>query len=124
LSPVKRLLHNGDFHCGLDAGQAGLETLARQTERPLSLMMRCPRWPRSMPGMAGGLLQGQRRYGCESGSSLLKRMWTLPGIPCVTIPAGVGPQGLPPGVPIVGADDNDERVLRTAESVRQAPDRG
>jgi Asp-tRNA(Asn)/Glu-tRNA(Gln) amidotransferase A subunit family amidase len=49
-------------------------------------------------------------------------VWTLLGAPCVTIPAGTGPQGLPLGVQIIGAYDDDERVLRIAEWIRQALD--
>jgi Asp-tRNA(Asn)/Glu-tRNA(Gln) amidotransferase A subunit family amidase len=55
-----------------------------------------------------------------TGSSLFNRVWTLLGAPCVTIPAGNGPQGLPLGVQIIGAYDDDERVLRIAEWIRQA----
>jgi Asp-tRNA(Asn)/Glu-tRNA(Gln) amidotransferase A subunit family amidase len=55
-----------------------------------------------------------------TGSSLFNRLWTLLGVPCVTVPAGTGPQGLPLGVQIVGAYDDDERVLRLAEWIRQA----
>jgi amidase len=55
-----------------------------------------------------------------TGSSLFNRVWTLLGAPCVTIPAGTGPQGLPLGVQIIGAYDDDERVLRVAEWIRQA----
>jgi amidase len=57
-----------------------------------------------------------------TGSSLFNRVWTLLGAPCVTIPAGTGPQGLPLGVQIIGAYDDDERVLRIAEWIRQALD--
>lgn len=57
-----------------------------------------------------------------TGSSLFNRMWTLLGAPCVTIPVGNGPQGLPLGVQIVGAYDDDEHVLRMAQWIRQALD--
>jgi len=57
-----------------------------------------------------------------TGSSLFNRMWTLLGAPCVTIPAGVGTQGLPLGVQAVGAWDDDERVLLAAEWIRRALD--
>jgi len=50
----------------------------------------------------------------ETGSSLFNRNWTLLGAPCVTIPAGRGPEGLPLGVQFVGAYDDDERALRCA----------
>jgi amidase len=54
-----------------------------------------------------------------TGSSLFNRAWTLLGAPCVTVPAGHGPQGLPLGVQIVGAFDDDERVLRVADWVQR-----
>ena len=55
-----------------------------------------------------------------TGSSLFNRNWTLLGVPCVTVPVGHGPQGLPLGVQIVGSYDDDERVLECAEWVRRA----
>jgi Asp-tRNA(Asn)/Glu-tRNA(Gln) amidotransferase A subunit family amidase len=59
--------------------------------------------------------------GTEStGSSLFNRNWTLLGVPCVTVPAGRGPRGLPLGVQLVGAFDDDERVLECAQWVRQS----
>ncbi|MDH5535652.1 MAG: amidase, partial [Betaproteobacteria bacterium] len=56
----------------------------------------------------------------STGNSLFNRNWTLLGAPCVTIPGGCGPQGLPLGVQIVGDYDTDARVLECAEWVRQA----
>ena len=50
----------------------------------------------------------------ETGSSVFNRNWTVLGVPCVTIPRGAGPQGLPLGVQFIGAYDDDERVLRFA----------
>ncbi|MGQ0522436.1 MAG: amidase [Betaproteobacteria bacterium] len=50
----------------------------------------------------------------HTGSSIFNRNWTLLGVPCVTIPAAHGPQGLPISVQLVGRDDDDERVLRCA----------
>jgi amidase len=64
---------------------------------------------------------GEAPKGIEStGSSLFNRNWTLLGAPCVTVPSGRGENGLPLGVQIVGAYDDDARVLQTAEWVRQA----
>lgn len=67
----------------------------------------------SAPGEAPAGISG-------TGNSLFNRSWTLLGAPCVTVPAGTGPQGLPLAVQITGAFDDDERVLRCAEWVRQA----
>jgi Asp-tRNA(Asn)/Glu-tRNA(Gln) amidotransferase A subunit family amidase len=54
----------------------------------------------------------------RTGDALFNRTWTLLGVPCVTVPAGRGPQGLPLGVQTVGAYDNDARVLECAHWVR------
>jgi Asp-tRNA(Asn)/Glu-tRNA(Gln) amidotransferase A subunit family amidase len=56
----------------------------------------------------------------STGNPLFNKNWTLLGAPCVTVPAGGGPQGLPLGVQLVGDYDQDERVLLCAEWVRQA----
>ena len=55
-----------------------------------------------------------------TGSSLFNRNWTLLGVPCVTVPAGCGPNGLPLGVQIVGPYDEDARVLEGAQRVANA----
>lgn len=50
--------------------------------------------------------------------------WTLLGAPCVTIPTGLGPSGLPLGLQIVGAPGDDRRLLAVAawaERRRPAP---
>lgn len=56
----------------------------------------------------------------ETGNSMFNRNWTLLGLPCVTIPVGNGPAGLPLGIQVVGDYDTDERLLECAEWVRQA----
>lgn len=56
----------------------------------------------------------------STGSSLFNRNWTLLGVPCITLPAGKGSQGLPIGVQLVGRYDDDARLLTWAEWVRHA----
>jgi Asp-tRNA(Asn)/Glu-tRNA(Gln) amidotransferase A subunit family amidase len=46
-----------------------------------------------------------------TGSSLFNRVWTLLGVPCVTLPFGKGPTGLPLGVQLVGTFDGDMELL-------------
>jgi amidase len=46
-----------------------------------------------------------------TGNSLFNRVWTLLGVPCVTLPFGTGPAGLPLGVQLVGAFDRDTELL-------------
>ncbi|MDH5246064.1 MAG: amidase [Betaproteobacteria bacterium] len=47
----------------------------------------------------------------STGNSLFNRVWTLLGVPCVTLPFGTGPAGLPLGVQLVGAFDRDTELL-------------
>ncbi len=40
--------------------------------------------------------------------------WTLLGAPALVLPSGRGPQGLPLGLQLVGAQGDDRRLLRAA----------
>jgi Asp-tRNA(Asn)/Glu-tRNA(Gln) amidotransferase A subunit family amidase len=47
----------------------------------------------------------------STGDPVFNRAWTLLGVPCVTLPQGRGPKGLPLGVQLVGAFDADSTLL-------------
>ena len=47
----------------------------------------------------------------STGDPVFNRAWTLFGVPCVTIPFGKGPHGLPLGIQLVGAFDADMALL-------------
>jgi Asp-tRNA(Asn)/Glu-tRNA(Gln) amidotransferase A subunit family amidase len=50
----------------------------------------------------------------STGNSAFNATWTLSWAPCVTLPAGTGPKGLPLGVQLVGQRFADERLLDIA----------
>jgi len=50
----------------------------------------------------------------QTGNPAFCSIWSLCGVPAVTIPVGFGPQGLPLGLQIVGAQGKDKQVLSTA----------
>ena len=54
-----------------------------------------------------------------TGSSIFNRVWTLFGVPCVTLPCGTGPRGLPLGVQLVGRFDGDVELLAWAHWAEQ-----
>ncbi len=56
----------------------------------------------------------------STGDAIFNRNWTLLGVPCITLPAGRGPQNLPIGVQLVADYDEDERLLLVAEWVQRA----
>ena len=55
-----------------------------------------------------------------TGDPAFNSLWTLLHGPCVTVPAGSGPKGLPLGVQIVGRVGEDAATLGWAEWVRAA----
>jgi Asp-tRNA(Asn)/Glu-tRNA(Gln) amidotransferase A subunit family amidase len=49
-----------------------------------------------------------------TGDPVFNRVWTFLGLPCVALPCGTGPQGLPLAVQVVGRRGDDSRVLAAA----------
>ena len=58
----------------------------------------------------------------STGDPVFNRAWTLLGVPCVTLPHGRGPKGLPLGVQLVGAFDADAALLGWARWTARALD--
>ena len=67
----------------------------------------------SAPGEAPLLAAG-------TGNSLFNRVWTLLGVPAITLPCGWGPLGLPLGIQLVAAPGRDDALLACAQSVQAA----
>ena len=57
-------------------------------------------------------------FGPNTGDPIFCTLWTLAGLPCVTLPLLVGDTGLPIGVQLIGPAEKDNRLLRTARWVR------
>jgi Asp-tRNA(Asn)/Glu-tRNA(Gln) amidotransferase A subunit family amidase len=47
----------------------------------------------------------------STGDAIFNGLWTLLHMPCLTLPAGEGPDGLPVGVQLVGKRHSDARLL-------------
>jgi Asp-tRNA(Asn)/Glu-tRNA(Gln) amidotransferase A subunit family amidase len=64
---------------------------------------------------------GEAPMGVEStGSPVFCTLWTLCGVPAMTLPLMTGPGGLPVGVQLLGAKGDDARLLRTSRWLTQA----
>jgi len=50
----------------------------------------------------------------DTGSAVFNSLWTQLYMPCLTLPAGRGPAGLPVGVQLVARRHADERLLEVA----------
>ncbi|WP_213991760.1 amidase [Sodalis sp. dw_96] len=53
----------------------------------------------------------------DTGSAVFNSLWTLLYTPCLTLPAGVGPSGLPLGIQLVGRRFKDEALFAAALAV-------
>jgi len=64
---------------------------------------------------------GEAPKGLEwTGDPAFNFIWTSLGVPCVTVPAGAGPNGLPLGIQVVGRAGEDRAVLAWAQWVAAA----
>ena len=59
------------------------------------------------------------RFGNGTGDPIFCTLWTLAGLPCVSLPVLVGEKGLPIGVQLIGPVEKDDRLLRTARWVQK-----
>jgi Asp-tRNA(Asn)/Glu-tRNA(Gln) amidotransferase A subunit family amidase len=66
----------------------------------------------SAPGAAPGL--------SSTGSARFNRLWTLMGVPCVSVPGLANGDNLPVGVQVIGPFGRDERALDAARFVERA----
>jgi amidase len=56
----------------------------------------------------------------RTGDPVMNRAWTMLHLPCITLPAGHGRNGLPLGVQLVGRFGEDAALLRVAAFLEQA----
>jgi Asp-tRNA(Asn)/Glu-tRNA(Gln) amidotransferase A subunit family amidase len=55
-----------------------------------------------------------------TGSPAFNRIWTMLGVPCITVPGLTGPQGLPVGIQIVGPAGRAAAALACADWAQRA----
>ena len=56
----------------------------------------------------------------QTGDPIFCRVWTLMGLPCITLPLYTGPNHLPVGVQLVAARGRDALLLSVADALMQA----
>ena len=103
---------------GVAQGGAALQE-ARQVFRRLQ-----DGFPAAMDGLdvlVTPSASGEAPAGLEStGDASFNLIWTALHVPCVTVPTGMGPNGLPLGIQVVGRRGEDRAVLAWAQWVAAA----
>ncbi len=56
----------------------------------------------------------------STGPSTFNRLWTLLGVPCVSVPGAVGDGGAPVGLQLIAPRGSDARLLAVAQRLEQA----
>ena len=55
----------------------------------------------------------------KTGDAIFNNLWTTTHVPAVTLPAGLGPRGLPLGVQLIGRLHEDHRLLEAAKAIQR-----
>ena len=116
----ERLVHreklSDDMIAMIDAGLAvpperydAARTLARECRAALSEIFR------DVDVLLAPSAAGEAPAGMATGDPLFNRMWTLLHVPCIHLPTGVGPRGLPVGITVVGPIGADRATLLAAD---------
>lgn len=54
---------------------------------------------------------GEAPIGSATGNPVFQVTWTLLGVPCLNLPVGIGPNGMPLGIQLIGHRGDDDKVL-------------
>jgi len=88
--------------------------------------MRRGRAPQTLRGfLLAPSATGEAPQGLEStGDPVFGLMWSLLHLPCLTLPCGTGPAGLPLGVQVVARHGADAALFLHADWIHRALDSG
>jgi Asp-tRNA(Asn)/Glu-tRNA(Gln) amidotransferase A subunit family amidase len=106
----------------LERVDAGATMQYEQHAKAMAYAAECRRRLRDLVGEVDAILTpsatGEAPLGLGStGNTAMNRLWTLLHGPCVTVPSGNGPGGLPLGVQLVGLPGSDMKTLAVARWV-------
>ena len=103
------LLANGRIAAGRELSLDDFRAAWRRADRARAATSE---WARGFDAILTLPAPGQAPKGLGStGDAIFNSLWTLLYVPCLTLPAGAGPDGLPVGIQLVGRRHDDARLL-------------
>src|SRR5215471_16708347 len=97
-----------------DAKELTLDDFRRAWRRAEHMRLAAAEWAGRFDAILTLPAPGQAPRGLqETGSAIFNGLWTALYMPCLTLPAGAGPDGLPVGLQLVGKRHADSRLLET-----------
>src|SRR5437762_2493308 len=107
---MARTVDDAAFFTGIIAGRPALRDIAMPGAAPRFGLYRTPMWGEAGPSTIAAPGEAPPGLG-YTGDPVFSRMWTLLGVPCLTLPALWGDSGLPAGVQLVGRVGTDARLM-------------
>lgn len=105
------LLANGRIAAGRKLGLDDFRTAWRQADRARAA---AAEWAGGFDAILTLPAPGQApKTLASTGDAIFNGLWTLLYMPCLTLPAGEGPDGLPVGIQLVGRRHADLRLFAT-----------
>jgi Asp-tRNA(Asn)/Glu-tRNA(Gln) amidotransferase A subunit family amidase len=103
------LLAHGRIAAGRKLSPADFHAAWRRADR---MRAAAQQWAGGFDAILTPPAPGQAPKGLAStGDAIFNGLWTLLHMPCLTLPAGAGPDGLPVGIQLVGRRHDDARLL-------------
>jgi Asp-tRNA(Asn)/Glu-tRNA(Gln) amidotransferase A subunit family amidase len=103
--------------------EEGWGTSAEEYARELRSAEKCREAINEVIGDFDGVLcpstPGEAPAGWVTGDPIFQVVWTLLGVPCLNLPVGSGPKGLPVGIQLIGRRHEDARLLALARELMQ-----
>ena len=112
------LLANGRIAAGRKLSLDDFRTAWRRSDRARAAAQE---WAGGFDAILTLPAPGQAPKGLAStGDAIFNGLWTMLHMPCITLPAGAGPDGLPVGIQLVGRRHDDRRLIDIALWVERA----